>query len=100
MKLLNLSDEAKALPDAWRSKILGKTAGANFKIIRMGEDGIPFESHAEFNEALLVIEGEMQLEIEGKIIGMKAGDFYVVPAGKRHRVLQGSHGALFLVDAE
>jgi mannose-6-phosphate isomerase-like protein (cupin superfamily) len=97
---LNLVKEALALPDAWRSRILGRVAGSNLKIIRMDEAGIPFESHADFDEALLVIEGEMQLEIEGEIIRMKSGDIYIVPAGKAHRVLPGSHGTLFLVDAE
>ncbi|HEX2510205.1 MAG TPA: cupin domain-containing protein [Microvirga sp.] len=97
---MNLVKEASALPDAWRSRILGRTGGANLKVIRMDEAGIPFESHAEFDEALLVIEGEMQLEIEGEIVRMQAGDFYIVPAGKSHKVLPGSHGTLFLVDAE
>ncbi|CAN7684685.1 cupin domain-containing protein [Pararhizobium sp. LjRoot238] len=89
-----------SLPEAWRSRILGNTAGANFKIIRMNEAGIPFESHADFDEAVLVIEGEMRLEIEGQLISMRSGDFYIIPAGKEHRVLQGSHRTLFLVDAE
>ena len=66
----------------------------------MDEGGIPYESHAEFDEALLVIDGQMRLDIEGEVIDMRAGDFYIVPAGKRHRVLQGSYGTLFLVDAQ
>ncbi|UCJ15769.1 cupin domain-containing protein [Pseudomonas sp. MM211] len=97
---MNLIDEAKKLPQAWRSRILGSTAGANLKLIRMDGAGIPYESHSEFDEALLVLEGEMQLELEGEVIHMKSGDFHIVPAGKQHKVLQGSFGILFLVDAE
>jgi hypothetical protein len=36
---MNLIEAAKNLPHAWRSKILGRTAGANFKVIRMDEAG-------------------------------------------------------------
>jgi quercetin dioxygenase-like cupin family protein len=97
---MNLIEAAKKLPHAWRSKILGRTAGANFKVIRMDEAGIPYESHAEFDEALLVIEGYLQLEIDGKVIALQSGDLHIVPAGKRHKVLQGSYGTLFLVDGE
>lgn len=97
---MNLVEEAALLPHAWRSRILGTTAGANFKVIRMDEKGIPYESHSEFDEALLLIEGQMSLEIEGDVIEMRAGDFHVVPAGKQHRVLKGSYGTLFLVDAQ
>lgn len=97
---MNLIEAAKNLPHARRSKILGRTAGANFKVIRMDEAGIPYESHAEFDEALLVIDGHMPLEIDGKVIVLKSGDLHIVPAGKRHKVLQGSYGTLFLVDGE
>lgn len=97
---MNLVEEAASLPQAWRSRILGNTGGANLKVIRMDEAGIPYESHSTFAEALLVIEGHMQLDIEGEVIEMGAGDFYLVPAGKRHKVLEGSRGTLFLVDAE
>lgn len=97
---MNLIDEAERLPQAWCSRVLGGIAGAKVKLIRMDGAGIPYESHSDFDEALLVIEGEMQLEIEGDVIHMRSGDFHIVPAGKQHKVLQGSHGTLFLVDAE
>lgn len=96
----NLVEEAALLPDAWRSRILGTTGGANLKVIRMDTNGIPYETHSEFNEALLLVDGQMSLEVEGDVIVMRAGDLHVVPAGKRHRVLQGSYGTLFLVDAQ
>ncbi|AAK25119.1 cupin domain-containing protein [Caulobacter vibrioides] len=97
---INLAEEASSLPQAWRSKILGRTGGANIKIIRMDEAGIPTESHADFDEGFLVVEGHMTLEIEGRHIAMKAGDFYLVPAGQPHSVLPGARGVLFLIDAE
>ncbi|KQQ49301.1 cupin domain-containing protein [Pseudomonas syringae] len=96
----NLVEEAALLPDAWRSRILGTTGGANLKVIRMDANGIPYETHNEFDEALLLIDGQMSLEVEGEVIVMRAGDFHVVPAGKQHRVLKGSYGTLFLVDAQ
>ena len=66
----------------------------------MDEGGIPPEVHAEFDEALLVVDGRMELEVDGRVIELEAGDFYVVPAGMSHRVLPGSRGTLFLIDAE
>lgn len=96
----NLVEEAALLPDAWRSRILGTTGGANLKVIRMDANGIPYETHSEFDEALLLIDGQMSLEIEGEVIVMRAGDLHVVPGGKRHRVLKGSYETLFLVDAQ
>lgn len=96
---VNLVETAATLPHAWRSRILGQTGGANLKVIRMDKGGIAYESHSAFQEALLVIEGQMTLEVEGELFAMGPGDFHLVPAGTRHRVLEGSYGTLFLVDA-
>ena len=93
MTAWNLPSTAALLPHGWRSRILSRIAGANLKLIRMDEGG-------EFDEALLVVDGRMELEVDGHVIGLEAGDFYVVPAGMSHRVLPGSRGTLFLIDAE
>lgn len=99
MKATRLTSEAASLPAAWKSRILGSVGGANLKVIRMDGGGIPLEVHDGFDEAILVVEGELDLEIGGEVIRMTTGDFFVIPAGKPHRVLEGSRGTLFLVDA-
>lgn len=96
----NLVEEAVLLPDAWRSRILGTIGGANLKVIRMDVNGIPHETHSEFDEALLLIDGQVSLEIEGEVIVMHAGGSSYRPCRKKHRVLKGSYGTLFLVDAQ
>jgi quercetin dioxygenase-like cupin family protein len=96
----NLVEAAASLPHAWRSRILGRVGDANLKIIRMDVQGIPHEVHSGFDEALVLIDGQMSLEIEGEVIVMRAGDFHLVSAGKQHRVLEGSQGTLLLVDGQ
>ena len=100
MTAWNVPSTAALLPQSWHSRVLAQIAGANLKLIRMDEAGIPREAHLDFDEALLVVEGQMKLEIDSGVIELKAGDFYVVPAGMPHRVLPGSRGTLFLIDAE
>lgn len=95
-----LTQMAFELPDIWKSQVLGKIGGANIKLIKMGGEGIPVESHAGFDELLVVIEGEMDLQVGRETIRLKSGDFYLIPAGAEHRVLPGSHGTLLLVDRE
>lgn len=100
MHAKSLVNEASALPDAWRSRIIGAIGRANIKLIRMDNHGIPEERHDDFAEALILIEGWLQLDIEGRLIDMNSGDYYVIPPGKTHRVLPGSYGTLLLVDAQ
>jgi quercetin dioxygenase-like cupin family protein len=93
-----LKDTARALPGAWRSTVLGQAAGANLKVLRMDAAAYPAESH-DFDEALLVLDGQMNLEMLGETVAVTAGSMVIVPAGVPHAVAPGSHGTLLIVDA-
>jgi len=97
MKSINLKDQAVGLATAWRSTILGQAAGANVKVLRMDGSVYPEEVH-EFDEALLVIDGQMNIDIEGLIISVRAGEVFMVPAGIPHGVAGGSSGTLVIID--
>jgi quercetin dioxygenase-like cupin family protein len=95
----NVVDVALSLPQAWRSKIVGEAAGANFKVVRMDGRAYPNESHP-FNEALLVIEGQMNLQFGEEVVAIRSGEVYIVPAGVSHAVAEGSHGTLVIIDRD
>ena len=94
---INLIDAAQALPMTWRSVVLGQAAGANVKVLRMDAAAYPAESH-DFDEALLVLDGLMNLDIQGRLVNVSAGEVFVVPAGVPHAVAPGSHGTLVIID--
>jgi quercetin dioxygenase-like cupin family protein len=79
------------------SKVIGHAAGSNVKVLRMDDSSYPNEVHS-FAEALLVLEGQMNLEIEGKTIFVQAGEIFIVPAGQPHAVAAGSEGTLVIID--
>ncbi|MCV2419116.1 cupin domain-containing protein [Paucibacter sp. DJ2R-2] len=97
MSTIKLSQEAHALPLPWRSKVLGHVAGSNIKVLRMDASAYPNEVH-DFVEALLVVEGQMKLEIAGKTVCVQAGEVFMVPAGTPHAVAAGSQGTLVIID--
>ena len=97
MQHKNLIAAAQALPLAWSSTILAKAAGAQVKVLRMDAAAYPDETH-DFDEALIVLEGQMNLEIGGEIIAVRAGELYLVPAHTPHAVASGSYGSLVIID--
>jgi mannose-6-phosphate isomerase-like protein (cupin superfamily) len=97
MSNINLIQEADALPSSWKSRIIGKAAGANVKVLRMDASSYPNEVH-DFVEALLVLEGHMNLHIAGRTVCVQAGEFFMVPAGQPHAVAAGSQGTLVIID--
>ncbi|MDR7152185.1 quercetin dioxygenase-like cupin family protein [Hydrogenophaga palleronii] len=97
VSIVNLIEASHALPAAWRSSLVGQAAGANIKVLRMDATTYPNESH-DFDEALLVLDGQMNLCIQGKQVEVSAGEVFIVPAGVPHAVAAGSHGTLVIID--
>jgi len=95
----NLLALASSLADAWQSRVVGQAAGANLKVLRMDGRAYPDESHA-FDEALLVLEGQMNLQIGTAVTRVSAGEVYIVSAGVPHAVAEGSHGTLVIIDSD
>lgn len=90
---------ASALPNAWRSTVVGQAADVNVKVLRMDGGEYPNEEHS-FDEALLVIEGQMNLRMGAELVQVRSGEVYLVPAGLAHAVAPGSHGTLVIIDRD
>ncbi|WP_369218207.1 cupin domain-containing protein [Streptomyces flavofungini] len=98
MSLSNVNEIAAALPDAWNSRPLGAVGTACVKVLRMDELPVEVETHAAA-EALLVMDGTLELLVGGREVSVGAGEMYVVAAGVPHAVRPGSRGTLVIVEA-
>ncbi|MEU1312146.1 cupin domain-containing protein [Streptomyces cinnamoneus] len=97
MNLIDLNATAAALPREWSSLVLGHVGSTCVKVLRMNELPVEEESH-DAPEALLVLDGQLALEVGGEEVPVGPGELYVVPAGTPHAVLPGSHGTLVIVE--
>ncbi|MEV0373808.1 cupin domain-containing protein [Streptomyces sp. NPDC050636] len=88
---------AAALPDAWRSRPLGRVGSACVKVLRMNELPVEEEQH-DAPEALLVLDGRLELTVAGEPVSVGPGEIYWVAAGARHAVRPGSVGTLVILD--
>ncbi|MGP3119037.1 cupin domain-containing protein [Serratia nevei] len=95
--LFDLNLQAAELPEAWHSTVLGRVGAANIKVLRMDERSIADEVH-DYSEGLLVIRGQLRLQVAGETIVVQAGQLYQAAAGVPHRVLPGSEGTLVIFD--
>ncbi|MCT9093254.1 cupin domain-containing protein [Streptomyces sp. ASQP_92] len=97
MSLFNLIDTAAELPEGWRSVVLGNVGTACVKVLRMDEMPVETESHTT-TEVLLVLDGQLRLDVDGHAVPVSAGELYIVPAGTSHAVRSGSRGTLLIVE--
>ncbi|KAF1042737.1 MAG: hypothetical protein GAK35_02547 [Herbaspirillum frisingense] len=97
MPLINFAGLARIQASPWSSQIIGEVGPARIKVLRMDHQPYEEESHG-YNEALIVIEGRLELDVNGEALSVAGGEMYVVAAGTPHRVRPGSHGTLVIVD--
>ena len=97
-RLFDLARQAAQLEQAWRSKRLARVGDTSLKLTRMDAQTHPDETHA-CAEGLLVLDGELHLDVAGEAVTVTAGQLYMVPAGVSHAVRPGSHGTLLIIDA-
>ncbi|PBC67499.1 hypothetical protein BX265_8106 [Streptomyces sp. TLI_235] len=97
MTPVDLAAAAAALPAAWNSHPLGRVGGAAVKVLRMDGRPLDTESHPTA-EALLVLDGRLELVVDGTETTVGPGEMAWVPAGARHSVRAGSRGTLVIVE--
>jgi quercetin dioxygenase-like cupin family protein len=97
MSVLNLNEIANALTVSWQSQLLANIGTARVKVLRMDGSAYSAESH-DYVEALIVLEGQMNLIVNNEMVVVNAGSAYMMPAGISHAVASDSHGTLIIVD--
>jgi mannose-6-phosphate isomerase-like protein (cupin superfamily) len=97
MPHIDLIQLAATLPAAWSSTVVGAVGPARIKVLRMDQQPYTQETHA-CNEALIVMDGKLELDIGGEVLTVAGGEMYLVKAGTPHQVRSGSHGTLVIVD--
>ncbi|MEU8465430.1 cupin domain-containing protein [Streptomyces sp. NPDC029003] len=97
MSVIDIRSTAVELPDAWSSHLLGQVGGAGVKVLRMDGRPLASESH-DTAEALLVMDGTLQLVADDIEVEVCAGEMYIVEAGVEHAVRPGSRGTLVIIE--
>ncbi|MFE6750948.1 cupin domain-containing protein [Kitasatospora purpeofusca] len=97
MNPIDLSAAASALPEAWASQVLQQVGTAAVKVMRMDGRPLPVESH-DNAEVLLVLDGCLELLVDGAEFTVGPGELHRIPARADHAVRPGSRGTLLIVE--
>ncbi|MFF3029659.1 cupin domain-containing protein [Streptomyces rubiginosohelvolus] len=99
MSVVTVPEAASALPRAWSSTVLARVGTASVRVLRMDALPVEEERHDEA-EVLLVLDGRLELSVDGREVTVGPGGMYVVGAGVTHAVRPGSRGTLVIVDRD
>ena len=100
MAIVNIERCFGRFTDTFSPKIVGELNGQHIKLARLEGDKVPWHTHDDEDEMFFVVEGTLDIMERDGISTLHAGEFYIVPRGKDHRVVPHGHVKLMLFEPD
>lgn len=81
---INLQHKLSLFSEQWTPKVIAEMNDYQFKVVRIEGDFV-WHSHADTDEAFLVIEGQLRIDLRDGAVLLGPGELYVVPKGVEHK---------------
>ena len=81
---INLSDKFGMFTDQWSPKTIAEMDGFQFRLAKLEGDFV-WHSHADTDEAFLVISGRLRIDFRDGAVEVRPGEMLVVPKGVEHK---------------
>lgn len=94
---MNLLEQFKLVKDHWSPRIIGAVNDQYIKIAKL-KGSFVWHDHKEEDEMFYVVKGSMRIEFESETIQLNAGEFYVVPKGKKHNPVADDECWIMLIE--
>ena len=99
-KVVNIEHCFGMLTDTYSPRIVGELNRQHIKLARLEGDKVPWHTHDNEDEMFFVVEGVLDIKEKDGTVTVRAGEFYIVPRGKEHRVVPHGHVKLLLFEPE
>ncbi|MGD1899838.1 MAG: cupin domain-containing protein [Phormidesmis sp.] len=81
--VINLEKKFAKFSEHWSPKVIAEMNDYQFKLVKFQGDFV-WHSHPDTDEVFLVLEGEMKIEFQDRLVIVKAGELFVIPRGLEH----------------
>src|SRR6266699_6289834 len=83
--------------EQWQPKVIAEMNDYQFKVVKLQGDFV-WHQHTDTDEAFLVIEGELRIDLRDGAVRIAAGEMYVVPRGIEHKPYAEKEVKLLLIE--
>jgi mannose-6-phosphate isomerase-like protein (cupin superfamily) len=94
---INLERKLEKISEFWSPKIIAQLNDYHFKLAKVRGEFV-WHSHAETDEAFIVLDGELTIEMRNGQATIKKGEIYIVPKGVEHRPVAKEECHLMLIE--
>ena len=81
---INFHDKFAKFSDQFAPKIIAQMNNYHFKLVKTEGDFV-WHSHAETDEAFMIIKGKLTIEFRDGAVDLEAGEMFVIPKGVEHK---------------
>jgi mannose-6-phosphate isomerase-like protein (cupin superfamily) len=94
---VNLARKASLIEQQWSPRVVAEMNDYQFKVVRIEGEFI-WHSHPETDEAFLVLEGTLRIDLPDGCVYVNPGELYVVPRGVEHRTAAEGEAKLLMIE--
>ena len=84
METINLAEKLAPFSSHWDPHIVADYNGNDVMVVKF-QGEFPFHVHPDTDDFFLVLEGELEMDLEGQSHTVKAGELFIIPKGVTHR---------------
>ena len=94
---IDLLQKARLLSEAWHPHVVAELNDYQFKVARLEGDFV-WHDHPDTDEAFLVLEGRLRIDLPEGPVHLDAGQLFVVPAGLTHKPFAEESALVLLIE--
>jgi mannose-6-phosphate isomerase-like protein (cupin superfamily) len=83
--------------DIFQPKVIAELNEYQFKLARVKGEFV-WHSHADTDEAFIVIDGELRIDFSDGHVILKPGEMFIVPKGKQHKPVAAAECKIMLIE--
>jgi mannose-6-phosphate isomerase-like protein (cupin superfamily) len=82
--VINLRNKLAMIGEHWSPRVIAELNDYQFKLAKLKGEFV-WHDHKDTDEAFLVLDGSLRIELRDGEVNLSAGELYVVPRGVEHR---------------
>ena len=96
-EVVNFAKKLELFSEQWTPKVIAELNDYQFKIVRIEGDFV-WHDHPETDEAFIVLEGELRIDLRDRSVTVKPGEMFVVPKGTEHKPFAEKEVKMLLIE--
>ena len=94
---INLKSKLELIKDYWSPKVVAELNDYQFKLAKIKDEFI-WHQHNATDEAFMVIEGNIEIELEDSTVELSEGEMFIVPKGVKHKPIARGEAHIMLIE--